>query len=70
MVDSDCTGRKQRPRDCLGLYNTSINKIMKGKVDLATAISFERINKAQTNRSTTKQAFSFSKGQRFLEAKP
>lgn len=51
-------------------YNTSINKIMKGKTNLASATSFERINKAQTNRSTTKQTFSFSKGQRFLEAKP
>lgn len=46
------------------------NKIMKSQFCITSTASFEKINKSLTNRSTTKQTFSFSKSNRFDEAKP
>lgn len=46
------------------------NKIMKSQFCLTSTASFEQINRASTNRSRTKQTFSFSKGNRFPDSKP
>lgn len=43
---------------------------MSSKQAASSAFSFERINRAPTNQSTTKQTFSFSKSSRFYEPKP
>lgn len=43
---------------------------MKSKYCMSSVASFDKINKAVTNRSTNKQTFSFSKGDRFHSAKP
>lgn len=40
---------------------------MRSKFCLSSTASFEKINRAQTNRSTTKKTYSFSKTNRFEE---
>jgi hypothetical protein len=43
---------------------------MRSQFCIGSTASFEKINKALTNRSATKQTFSFSKSNRFDDAKP
>jgi len=42
---------------------------MRSQFCISSTASFEKINKAVTNRSTTKQTFSFTKSNRFDDAK-
>jgi hypothetical protein len=43
---------------------------MRSQFCISSTASFEKINKAVTNRSGTKQTFSFSKSNRFEDPKP
>jgi hypothetical protein len=43
---------------------------MKSKFCLSSTASFDKINKASTNKSSTKQAFSFGRTSRFISNPP
>ena len=43
---------------------------MKSRFCLSSVASFDKINRSITNKSATKQTFSFSKGSRFDGPKP